>query len=149
MRGEHTLEMIKTLTDLEIQVVGGKCQSMQEKRQADSGRSSGYDNSGENRRKNAADETTGLGAFVQRTEVCPQCGCPMAVARSMKGKVFLRCTSSSCKEIAYLTPEIVNRYISENKVSCPVHHCGIKAGLSKYGVYVRCTQGHFLKPDEI
>ena len=149
MRGEHTLEMIKTLTDLEIQVVGGKRQSMQEKRQADSGRSSGYDNSGENRRKNAADETTGLGAFVQRTEVCPQCGCPMAVARSMKGKVFLRCTAASCKEIAYLTPEIVNRYINENKVMCPVHHCGIKAGLSKYGVYVRCTQGHFLKPDEI
>jgi len=30
------------------------------------------------------------------------------VTRSIKGKVFLKCTSSACKEIAYLTPSVTN-----------------------------------------
>ncbi len=71
------------------------------------------------------------------------------VTRSIKGKVFLKCTSSACKEIAYLTPEITNWYIDREHVTCPIHHCGIQSGLGKYGIYVKCDRGHFLKPDEI
>ena len=82
-------------------------------------------------------------------EKCPKCKSPMTVTRSRQGKVFLKCSSSSCKEIAYLTPEVTNWYIDREHVTCPIHHCGIHAALGKYGIYIRCDQGHFLKPDEI
>lgn len=93
--------------------------------------------------------TAGIDGFVRKTERCPKCKSPMTVTRSMKGKVFLKCSSSKCKEIAWLTPEITNWYITRERVTCPIHHCGIHAALGKYGIYIKCDQGHFLKPDEI
>ena len=97
----------------------------------------------------SGDEPTGLDLFVREKVRCPKCQKPMMVVRSMRGKVYLKCTSSSCKEMAYLTPEITNWYIDSRHVTCPVHHCDIYAKLGQYGIYVQCEQGHYLKPDEI
>ena len=44
----------------------------------------------------------------------------------------------------------MNWYISSHNVKCPKRDGGeLKGGLGKYGPYVRCNCGHFLKPDEI
>ena len=144
IKGEHTVEMIKAFSDLEYRVVNGQRKPLQEKKGniKPIGLKGGEDD-------DDGKDAAGLDNFVRRMEKCPKCKSPMTVTRSRQGKVFLKCSSSSCKEIAYLTPEITNWYIDREHVTCPIHHCGIHAALGKYGIYVRCDQGHFLKPDEI
>lgn len=61
--------------------------------------------------------------------------------------MFLKC--KSCGEVAYLTPELVNRYIEKESLKCPIHSCSIEAKLGQYGVYVRCSSGHNIKIDDI
>lgn len=151
IKGEHTLEMIKAFSDYEYREVNGQRKPLLEKKGTDVSSSSGQAAGGGtgSSREDDGKGSAGLDGFVRKMEKCPKCKSPMTVTRSMKGKVFLKCTSSTCKEIAYLTPEVTNWYINREHVTCPIHHCGIQAGLGKYGIYVRCDQGHFLKPDEI
>lgn len=140
IKGEHTLEMIKAFSDFEYRVVNGVRKPLLEK-----GKEVISGGGGDGEGKGAA----GLDRFVRQMQKCPECKSPMMVTRSMKGKVYLKCTSPNCKHIEYLTPEITNWYITKEHVTCPIHHCGIQAGVGKYGIYVRCDAGHFLKPDEI
>ena len=50
----------------------------------------------------------------------------------------------------YLTADLMNWYISNHNVACPKNDGGdLKGILGKYGPCVRCSQGHFLKPEEI
>ena len=141
IRGEHTLEMIKAFSDFEYREVNGQRKPLREK--------NGNNSSSEQKAEDDGKDPAGIDAFVRKKERCPKCKSPMTVTRSMRGKVFLKCTSAACKEIAYLTPEITNWYIDREHVTCPIHHCGIQSGLGKYGIYVKCDRGHFLKPDEI
>ena len=145
IRGEHTLEMIKAFSDLEYRLVNGQRKPLLEK----NGKTGPVKDNGGDTPEDDGKGTAGLDAFVRKMEKCPKCKSPMTVTRSRQGKVFLKCSSSSCKEIAYLTPEVTNWYIDREHVTCPIHHCGIHAALGKYGIYIRCDQGHFLKPDEI
>lgn len=144
IKGEHTIEMIKTFSDLEYRIVNNQRYPLLEKKESTirQGNTTGL-------LKDDGKGNAGLDSFVRKIEKCPKCKKPMTVTRSKNGKVFLKCSSSSCKEIAYLTPELTNWYINKEHVTCPIHHCGIYAALGKYGIYVRCDQGHFLKPDEI
>lgn len=130
--GEHTIEIIKAFSEFEYRVVDD-----QKKPLLDKGK-------GEDGKKQA-----GLDKFVRQRERCPKCKNPMNLTRSKKGKVYLKCSSPKCKEIAYLLPEVVNAYIDIKHVTCPRHHCGITARVGEYGIYVKCDQGHYLKPDEI
>lgn len=47
----------------------------------------------------------------------------------------------------YNLDQDINRQISFYK--CPKEGCNIKAGLSKYGLYIRCNAGHYLRVEEI
>ena len=143
IKGEHTLEMIKAFSDLEYRLVNGQRKPLLEKRgKIDPNRDdNGHEDNGK--------ESAGIDAFVRKMEKCPKCKSPMTVTRSRQGRVFMKCTSPSCKKIAYLTPEVTNWYIDREQVMCPIHHCGIHAALGKYGIYIRCEQGHYLKADEI
>lgn len=85
--------------------------------------------------------------YIQENVICSECGKPMVLAKGSRGKCYL--SGEFCKHIEYLTPNHVNRYIQYYKRLCPIHNCEIKSGLSKYGVYVRCQEGHFMNPDEI
>ena len=145
IRGEHTLEMINAFSDLEYRVVNNQRYPLLEKKAYSSLK--GYE--AKSSIKDDGKGTAGLDSFVRKIEKCPKCKSPMTVTRSKNGKVYLKCSSSSCKEIAYLTPEITNWYINKEHVTCPIHHCGIFAALGKYGIYVKCDYGHYLKPDEI
>lgn len=43
----------------------------------------------------------------------------------------------------------IHAYIDHSRAVCPQCHSRIRAGLSKFGIYVRCSNGHFPSADEI
>lgn len=88
-----------------------------------------------------------LGDYIEENIMCEKCGRKLELVRNSRRKSYLR--GKECTHMEYLTPDQVNRYIAYYKRLCPIHGCPISSGLSKYGVYVRCEQGHFMNPDEI
>lgn len=50
----------------------------------------------------------------------------------------------------YLTTDIINWYITSHNIICPKEDNGKLTGiLGKYGPCIKCSCGHFLKPEEI
>ena len=138
--GEHTVEMIKSLSGIENRVVDNRSKALTEKTTRDIQKIS---TDAEDNGKQAG----GLGRFVRGHSKCPKCKNPMQLMKGRSGKYFLKC--SMCGELAYLTPDFTNWYINRESVRCPIHHCEIEAKLGQYGIYVRCGRGHYIKPDEI
>ncbi len=152
IKGEHTLEMIKSFSDFEYREVNGQRKPLLEKKSSDMAGKSGSSTGKSQLEDDSEDDgkgSAGLDGFVRKMEKCPKCKSPMTLTRGKSGKCYLKCSSATCKEMAYLTPEVTNWYITRENVSCPIHHCGIHAALGKYGIYVKCDNGHYLKPDEI
>lgn len=148
IKGKNTIEMIKALTDLETIVVGQNNRKLAKKNgtmitnpmaassgaMVDTGSISNY----------------GLGAFVEEKEFCPACKSHMILVKNARGTAYLKCSNKACKETKYLTVDLMNWYINSHNIRCPKKDGGeLKGGLGKYGPYVRCNCGHFLKPDEI
>lgn len=136
--GEHTIELIKSLSDLEYRTVDQQRKPLLEKTAKDTNNASA-DSEGK--------EAAGLSRFVEEYSKCPKCKAAMKLMRSRAGKVFLKCPS--CANLEYLTPDFTNWYISKNYIRCPRCNSGLRAGLGSYGIYVKCDNGHFIKPDEI
>lgn len=138
--GEHTVEMIKSVSGLENRVVDKHLSSLKEKK--------GYGmQSALNQKEDNGDQSYGLEKFVKENSNCQKCRKSMILTKGRSGKCFLKC--KSCGEVAYLTPELVNRYIEKESLKCPIHSCSIEAKLGQYGVYVRCSSGHNIKIDDI
>lgn len=140
IKGKNTIEMIKALTDLEVIQVGVNKRPLSNK---------------ENSLKSNITEgqsinSIGLAAFVEEKEFCPDCKNHMILAKNQRGTVYLRCSNKNCKKMKYLTADLMNWYISNHKVECPKNDGGELTGiLGKYGPCVKCSRGHFLKPEEI
>lgn len=148
IKGKNTVEMIKALTDIETVVVG------QNTRKLDNKKSKLVTNSFAASSGNSEDDGSilnyGLGAFVEEKEFCPKCKNHMILAKNARGTAYLKCSNKACKETKYLTVDLMNWYINSHNIKCPKRDGGeLKGGLGKYGPYVRCNCGHFLKPDEI
>lgn len=95
-------------------------------------------------------KSIGLAAFVEKKEFCPDCKSHMILAKNQRGTAYLRCSNKNCKKMKYLTADLLNWYISNHNVACPKNDGGdLKGILGKYGPCVRCSRGHFLKPEEI
>lgn len=132
--GQHTVDIIRSLTDLESKIdENGMKKPLVPVDDPD-------------KKKTVANRHS-LSMYIFQNEKCPKCGKPMKLTRGRSGKCYLKC--SNCNDREYLTKYAVNEYIAEKHITCPIHHCPIHAGLSKYGIYVRCESGHYLKPDEI
>lgn len=87
---------------------------------------------------------TDLANYLSENEFCKECGATMELFRGRSGKYSLKC--SKCGKYDYLTVNTTNDYLNTIDATCSV--CGNKlyAGLSmKYGIYVKCSQGHFTK----
>lgn len=64
--------------------------------------------------------------------------------------VYIRCSNKNCKKMKYLTTDLMNWYIESYNVKCPKNDSGeLKGILGKYGPCIKCSKGHFLKPEEI
>lgn len=141
IRGEHTLEIIKTFAETETKVVDGVKKALTEKTGALPAEPFSPIGSMAN--------ASGLDLYIRNSVGCSLCKSPMRPDKGKSGKIYLRCTSSACKGTKLLDPYIVNGYLGLFGVTCPEHHCGLYAGVSKYGLYVKCDCGHFLKPEQI
>ena len=137
--GEHTIEIIKALTGLENRMIDNHSKILTEKTSQDLQNISADKDDGK--------QVGGLGRFVEEYSKCPKCKQAMKLMKGRSGKSFLKC--SVCGELAYLTPDFTNWYISKESVRCPIHHCDIEAKLGQYGIYIKCEKGHYIKPDEI
>ena len=140
IKGKNTIEMIKALTELEVIQVGVNKRPLSNK---------------ENSLKSNITEgqsikSIGLAAFVEEKEFCPDCRSHMILAKNQRGTAYLRCSNKNCKKMKYLTADLMNWYISNHNVECPKNDGGeLKGILGKYGPCVKCSRGHFLKPEEI
>ena len=45
--------------------------------------------------------------------------------------------------------DVTNDVIDMNNITCPEHHCYIHASLGRYGLYIRCDCGHYVRLDQI
>lgn len=148
IKGKNTVEMIKALTDIETVVVGQNIRKLDNKKSKLVTNS--FAASSGNLEDNGSILNYGLGAFVEEKEFCPKCKNHMILAKNARGTAYLKCSNKACKETKYLTVDLMNWYISSHNIKCPKRDGGeLKGGLGKYGPYVRCNCGHFLKPDEI
>lgn len=148
IKGRNTVEMIKALTDLENVVVGQNHRKLVKKK------GSMVINpmvaSGGNIVDSGEILNHGLGAFVEEKEFCAACKSHMVLTKNVRGTAYLKCSNKACKETKYLTVDLMNWYISSRNIKCPKKDGGeLRGGLGKYGPYIRCNCGHFLKPDEI
>lgn len=148
IKGKNTVEMIKALTDIETVVVGQNIRKLDNKKSKLVTNS--FAASSGNLEDNGSILNYGLGAFVEEKEFCPKCKNHMILAKNARGTAYLKCSNKACKETKYLTVDLMNWYINSHNIKCPKRDGGeLKGGLGKYGTYVRCNCGHFLKPDEI
>ena len=74
----------------------------------------------------------------------------MILTKNQKGTAYLKCSNKNCKKMKYLTTDIINWYITSHNIICPKEDNGKLTGiLGKYGPCIKCSCGHFLKPEEI
>ena len=142
MKGKNTIEMVKALTELESVRTGANIRILGNKENINSQR----------RKDSLADETdsAGLAAFVEEKEFCPECKNHMILTKNQRGTAYIRCSNKNCKKMKYLTTDLMNWYIESYNVNCPKNDGGeLKGILGKYGPCIKCSKGHFLKPEEI
>lgn len=87
---------------------------------------------------------TGLALYVKNHCACSKCGEPMILVKA--NKHFIKC--KKCGNTQVLTTTMVNRYLDTTRGRC---HCGrdLFATNGQFGVYVKCSNNHILKLDEI
>ena len=139
-QGKHTVEMIKSLSDLEFRQVGRNRSPLLER----------YETAGKHNVNSDIDDgkkTAGLASYIEEYRKCPKCKERLTLAKSLGNKFYVKC--KKCNHREYLTPELVNSYIDKHHIKCPEHRCNIEAKLNQYGVCIKCDEGHNLKPDEI
>lgn len=148
IQGKNTIEMIKSLTDIEVVQVGNNVRPLVPKKGKVSSISSTTGSNGKS--DDGMLGAQGLAEFIEEKEFCPECKNHMKLAKNAKGTFYIRCSAKTCKHMEYLTPELMNWYIRSKNVTCPHGDGGELTGiLGKYGPCIRCNRGHFLKADEI
>lgn len=141
IKGKNTIEMIKALTELETIQVGVNKRSLVNR----------VLGSNKNVLEVGNQSTAmGLAQFVEKKEFCPDCKNHMILTKNQRGTAYLRCSNKNCKKMKYLTADLMNWYIDSQDVCCPRNDGGeLRGTLGQYGPYIKCSEGHFLKPEEI
>ena len=138
--GKKTIELIKSLSDLEMRQVEGRRTSFTEKTARDAG-SSEIQEAEDN-----GTQAGGLARFLSQKEFCYKCKSPMKMVKGRRSN-YLRCTK--CEEKRWIDVRQVQLYIDMENVHCPKDKCELEAKLGMYGLYIQCKAGHTLKLEEI
>lgn len=86
---------------------------------------------------------------------CKECGSPMQLKKSAKGKFYLSCSNRpKCEATMFVETKMLESYFYHNNSKgkrCPKDGFSLEARLGKYGVYVCCCgiSKHTFKMDEI
>lgn len=78
---------------------------------------------------------SGLNQYLLDHYTCPVCGKPLRLA--YKNGYYCRC--SVANHITFLTESMVQSYLDEKRVRCPVCGYPLKARLGSKGIYLQCT----------
>ncbi|MGN0959277.1 MAG: AAA domain-containing protein, partial [Coriobacteriales bacterium] len=133
--GKNTVEMIKSLTDAEGRVVDGQRTALQAQTSKGAIERGG---------RSAA----GFARYVQENMKCQECRAPMKLERGYNSKkYFARC--SACKATSLIDVNFLNHYICVKQARCPKCKGYLTARVSTYGLYIKCDNGHTVRPDEI
>ena len=133
--GKNTVEMIKSLTDAEGRVVDGQRTALQ----AQTGRGAA---------EHGGCAAAGFARYVQENMRCRECKAPMRLERGYNSKKFFaRC--SACKTTSLIDVNFLNHYICVKQARCPKCRGYLTARVSTYGLYIKCDNGHTVRPDEI
>ena len=138
IKGENTIEMISSLSELSMKKNGISVTPLLPKVPD----YTGYTNAG----------TVKVGQFsnwIAKKEFCPKCKHHLVITKGRTGKYYLRCSGNNCDHTEFITKEMINHYINMNNVVCPQDGGELRGKLGKYGVYITCSCGHTLKPDKI
>ncbi|SFK95643.1 hypothetical protein SAMN05216390_10644 [Lachnospiraceae bacterium KH1T2] len=95
----------------------------------------------------ADSELKGFPLYIQNTSRCLKCKHPMEIFRNFKKQYSMKCPK--CGNTAEITEEYLNDYIKSSGALCPRHNSKVEAATGKIGIFVRCSEGHMLRPDEI
>lgn len=126
LTGENTIEMIKSLSDIES---GG---SMIMENNESGGTAAGFKR------------------FVEEKEFCPQCKNAFKLTRGyVTKKYYLRCTNSQCNQTKPLDPRLVRWYMDSKHILCPIHRCPYTFCSGVYGQYLHCEYGHNIELTKI
>ena len=87
----------------------------------------------------------GFGLYVKNNCYCDNCGESLSLVKA--NKHFMRC--KKCGRTQALTVQMVNRYLDSTGGRCP--RCGrdMYAVNGQFGIYVKCSENHIAKLDEI
>ncbi len=137
IKGRNTIEMIRALTDIEMIAVGSNKRPLVMKK-------------GKGSFGGGGTGTHGFSTFIEQKEFCPECKSKMILTKNQKGTSYLKCSNKNCKGMKYLSKDLINWYITSKNITCPSGDGGeLTGGVGQYGPYVRCSEGHFLKPESI
>ncbi|MCR5527319.1 MAG: hypothetical protein K6F39_08085 [Lachnospiraceae bacterium] len=92
-------------------------------------------------------EIKGFPLYIRNNSRCLKCKHPMEIFRNFKKQYSTKCPK--CGNTAEITEEYLNEYIKNSGAVCPRHNTPVEAATGKIGIFVRCSEGHMLRPDEI
>lgn len=136
LKGENTVDLLMSLTELEMIEEGKKKIPLEIKQIVD-----------EKISGNKSD--LGFAKFLSQKQFCPECKSHLIMAKGRTGKFYLKCSKSGCSHSEFITVDMINHYINIYDVTCPVDHGELQGRLGQYGVYIHCDCGHNLKLDQI
>ncbi len=98
-------------------------------------------------------DSTGLKGYICRNYKCEKCGQPLYMAKERmdnRDVYRMKCSNVGCNCKRFLDYDVVKEYIGTTGGVCPHDFGELKAGFKREtGVYVRCSEGHFVKLEEI
>lgn len=87
----------------------------------------------------------GFALYVRNNCTCSACGEPLTLFKA--NRHFMRC--KKCGKSHAISTTIVNFYLDSTGGKCPLCRCDQMALNGHYGIYVRCSNNHTFKLDEI
>lgn len=131
--GEKTIDIIKSLTDLEYYISLSTRKPLTIKK----GKAVVINNG-----KTSLD---GLSLYVHENLKCPNCNQPLNLYIGKSGKPSVKCSNLKCNHSKYLDVNVLKEYIAENNIKCPNDNGRLTVGVGAKGIWIRCEHGHFIK----
>ena len=138
--GKKTIDLIRSLSDIETRQIDGKRVSFTEKTSRDAGGSEFQTT------EDTGKQAGGLARYLSQKEFCYKCKSPMKMVKGKRSS-YLRCPK--CDEKRWIDVRQIQLYIDMENVHCPKDKCDLEAKIGKFGLYIQCQAGHTLKPEEI
>lgn len=138
IKGESTIEMISSLSELTLKRIGNGTTPLLPK----TSKEIGYASEGSENRIT-------FPGWIAKKQFCPECKHHLVLTKGKTGKYYLRCPEKNCSHTEIIKIEMINHYIDMNNIVCPQDKGELTAKIGPYGVYISCNHGHTVKLEQI